>query len=182
MQLVTKEEPRRFAQIWPSEATGEWVVREGTLGRAGKVRETGLSPNSTPIEQLAAPYRAKGFIEVGEDGYDHVVIQFPTRNSAHDRRHIAHATEWVDAYLDERGLGYVDGYDRGKRANDGRIVVNIFARVKDGELGAVAAMAALRKGAADATRATIAYRTADADEWTLRYERSAGKLPGPFSL
>lgn len=182
MQLITSGEPRRFAQIWPSGSTGEWVVREGTLGRAGNLRETGLSPDSTPIEQLAAPYLSKGFVEVAEDGYDYVVIQFPMRNSAYDQRLIGRATQWLDAYLDERGLGFVDGHDRGKRLSDGKIVINIFARVKDGDLSAVAAMAALRKGAADATRATIGYRPVDADEWTLRYVRTSGKLPGPFSL
>lgn len=182
MQLVTDDAPRRFAQIWPSVLTGDWVVREGTLGRAGSVRETGLTPESTPIDQLAAPYLEKGFIEVDDDGRDVVVIQFPMRNSAYDRRLIERATEWLDVFLDERGLGLVDGHDRGARAGDGRIVINIFAHVVDGELGATAAMAALRKGAADATRATIAHRTADADDWTLCYERTSGKLPGAFRL
>lgn len=182
MQLVTTDEPPRFAQIWPSAASGEWVVREGTLGRAGRVRETGLRPESMPIEELAAPYLAKGFVEVDEERYDWVVVQFPTRNSAYDRRLIERASEWLDAVLDERGLGYVDGHDRGKRAGDDKIVVNVYARVKDGELGAVTAMAALRKGAADHTRATIAHRAPDGEDWILRYERSSGKLPGPFSL
>ncbi len=182
MQLVTADEPPRFAQVWPSSATGEWVVREGTLGRAGRLRETGLSPATTPIDELVAPYFAHGYVEADEDRYDHVVVQFPTRNSAYDRRLIDQASDWLDAYLDERGLGYVDGHDRGKRFSDGRIVVNLFARAKDGELGCVAAMAALRKSAADANRATIAHRAADAEPWTVRYERSSGKLPGPFSL
>jgi hypothetical protein len=182
MHLVTSDEPRNFVQVWPSETTGEWVVREGTLGRAGKVRETGLSAKTTPIEQVVASYQAKGFVEVDEHDYDYVVVQFPTRSSAFDRRHIVHVTEWLDAYLDERGLGYVDGHDRGKRVSDGKIVVNIFAWALDGELGSVTAMAALRKGAADPTRATIAYRSAGDDDWVLRYERTAGKLPGSFSL
>ncbi len=182
MQLITSVEPRRFAQIWLSDTTGEWVVREGTLGRAGRLRETGLFPESMPIEQLAVPYLTKGYVEVDEDHYDWVVVQFPMRNSAYDGRLIEHASEWLDSVLDERGLGYVDGHDRGKRASDGKIVVNIYARVKDGELGAEASMAALRKGRADHTRATIAHRSAVSQDWTLRYERSSGKLPGPFSI
>lgn len=182
MQLVTVEEPRRFAQIWPSGATGEWVVREGTLGRVGRIRETGLSPQSTPLNELAAPYFARGFVEVDPTSYAWVVVQFPTRNSTADRRLIEHAGNWLDSTLDERGLGYLDGHDRGKRASDGKIVVNMYARVKDGELGAEAAMAALRKGRADATRATIAYRDSNESEWVVRYERSSAKLPGQFSI
>ncbi|RGE18989.1 hypothetical protein [Leucobacter sp. wl10] len=182
MQLITDEDPPRFVQIWPSEATGEWVVREGVLGRAGRLRETGLDPASSPLDELTAPYLERAYAEADVDRYDYVVIQFPMRNSAYDRRLIERASEWLDQYLDERGLGYVDGYDRGKRESGGRIVVNIFARAKDGELGSVAAMAALRKGAADATRATIAHRGVDVDDWTIRYERSSGKLPGGFSL
>ncbi|WP_202343118.1 hypothetical protein [Leucobacter chromiireducens] len=46
--LVTTDTPRRFVQIWSSEATGEWMVREGTLGQAGRVRETGLDPATAP--------------------------------------------------------------------------------------------------------------------------------------
>lgn len=97
MQLMNTEAPHRFAQIWVSEATGEWVVR-------------------------------------------------------------------------------------GRRGGDGKIVVNIYARVLSGDLGTEAAMAALRAGCADATRATIAFRRADEDEWTVRYERTSGKLPGPFAI
>ncbi|MGC3955997.1 MAG: hypothetical protein QM804_17420 [Propionicimonas sp.] len=182
MQLVTATDPPRFAQLWPSSSTGEWVVREGTLGRTGRLRETGLDAATTPIEELAAPYFAQGYTEAEVDRYDQVVVQFPMRNSGYDRRLIERATSWLDNCLDERGLGYVDGHDRGRRISDGRIVVNLFARVKDGELGCVAALAALRKGAADASRATIAHRGSDAEEWTVRYERSSGKLPGPFSL
>lgn len=88
----------------------------------------------------------------------------------------------MSATLDERGLGYVDGHDRGKRASDGKIVVNIYALVKDAELGAMAVMAALRNGRADATRATIAHRGQDDREWVVRFERRAGKIPGPFSI
>ncbi|WP_202381027.1 hypothetical protein [Leucobacter chromiireducens] len=55
-------------------------------------------------------------------------MQFPARTSAADRRHIEHASEWLDAVLDERGLGSVDGHERGKRVSDGQMVVNIFAR------------------------------------------------------
>ncbi|WP_440311857.1 hypothetical protein [Leucobacter chromiireducens] len=35
---------------------------------------------------------------------------------------------WLDAVLDARGLGSIDGHERGKRASDGQMVVNIFAR------------------------------------------------------
>lgn len=182
MQLTTSEDPRRFAQIWVSAATGEWVVREGSLGRVGRLRETGLDADATTAAQLAAPYLTQGYVEADVDRYDHVVVQFPMRNSAYDRRLVERASEWIDLAMDERGLGYVDGHDRGKRASDGRIVINLFLRAKDGELGAVAAMAALRKGAADANRATIAHRGVDEGDWTLRYERSSGKLPGGFSL
>ncbi len=46
----------------------------------------------------------------------------------------------------------------------------------------VTAMAALRKARADATRATVAHRRRDQEEWTVRYERTAGKLPGDFVI
>ena len=111
MQLVKIGEPRRFTQIWESGATGEWVVREGTLGRAGRLRETGLRPDATPIEELAAPYLAKGYVEFDEDNYDWVVIQFPCRDSRYDQKLLERASERLDVVLDERGLGYVDGYD-----------------------------------------------------------------------
>lgn len=61
-------------------------------------------------------------------------------------------------------------------------VVVQFALVKDGELGAEAAMASLRKGRTDASRATVAYRHRDSDDWVIRYERTSGKLPGPFAI
>lgn len=182
MHLITTGTPRRFAQIWPSDATGEWVVREGSLGRAGRVRETGVHPASTPIDELAAPFLAAGFVEVAERDYGWVVAQFPTRNSAADRRLIEHAGEWIAGTLDERGLGFLDGHDRGKRGGDGKLVVNLFACVIDLDLGAQAVMSALRAGRADATRATIAHRRDDDDVWTVRYERTAAKLPGPFAL
>lgn len=182
MQLVTADSPRRFAQIWASAATGEWVVREGTIGRAGTVRETGLNPDAVTIERLAAPYLSKGYVPADEDRYAHVVVQFPAGDSTADRRLIARATEWLELFLDERGLGYVDGFDRGYRGGDSVVVVNIFARVCDGELGSVAAMAALRKGRVAETRATIAHRGADVEGWTVRYERVAAKIAGPFSL
>lgn len=182
VHLVTADAPRRFAQIWPSESTGEWVVREGTLGRAGRVRETGLDPATTPLSQLAAPFLDQGFQEVQDGHYEWVVAQFPAATAARDRTLIAHASEWIEATLDESGLGHLDGHDRGKRGDDGKIVVNIFAQVLDGNLGAEAVMAALRAGRADPTRASIGYRVADADIWTVRYERRSGKLPGPFRI
>ncbi|WP_394159406.1 hypothetical protein [Galactobacter valiniphilus] len=132
MDLFLAGEPRRFVQIWPSLETGEWIVREGLLGRAGRLTETGLRPEAVPVE--------------------------------------------------ERGRGYVDGWDRGKRAGDGKLVCHVFARSMDGELGAVAAMAALKWRRSDPQRATIAHRSHDGEEWTVRYERVNGKLPGPFVL
>ncbi|WP_052460321.1 hypothetical protein [Microbacterium gorillae] len=184
MQLVTDDDPSRFVQIWESAGTGEWVIREGTLGRTGRLTETGRTPAEVSVAELAAPFLARGFREFPDDGYTaHVVVQFPTENAAYDRRLIAHATEWLDSVLDERGLGYVDGFDRGKRLSDRvKIVVNIFAFVKDGELGAVAAHAALKQGSADVNRAAIAWRDNSNDEWTVRYDRISRKLPGLFSL
>ncbi|MGW8484153.1 hypothetical protein ACWGJP_13560 [Microbacterium sp. NPDC055903] len=182
MQLRTTTLPTAFAQIWPSASTGEWVVREGTVGKAGTLRETGLDAATTPIGGLAAPFFDRGFVEVDGEALDHLVVQFPMRDAASDRRLIGHATEWLDAVLDERGLGTTTGHDRGKRLSDGRIVVNVFARVLDAERGASAAMSALRKGRADASRATIATRAPAEDEWEVRYERTSGRLPGAFSL
>lgn len=68
MQLVSDSEPRKFAQLWESESTGEWVVREGTLVRAGRIRETGVSPDTAPLAEMAQPYLANGFREFDDDG------------------------------------------------------------------------------------------------------------------
>ncbi len=182
MQLVKEGEPHRFVQLWPSGSTGQWVRREGSLGRAGKVHEYLRDPDEVTVEELAAPYLADGYVEVQDESRDWVVVQFPSREKRYDERLVDHASEWLAAVLDERGLGYVDGYDRGKRGGDGKLVVNLYALVVDGELGCEAAMAALRKARADATRATVAHRRRDQDEWTVRYERTAGKLPGSFAV
>lgn len=108
------------------------------------------------------------------------------RPRSRDRTLIAHASEWITATLDERGLDYLDGHDRGKRDGDGdgdgKILVSILARVLDGDLGAEAVMAALRADRADPTRTSIGYREADAEAWTVRYARRASALPGPFSI
>ena len=104
------------------------------------------------------------------------------RPRSRDRTLIAHAIEWIAATLDERGLDYLDGHDghdRGKRGGDGKVVVNIFARVLDGDLGAEAVLAALGADRAGPTRASIGYREADAEVWTVRYERRASALPRP---
>lgn len=99
MQLITNGVPRKFAQILVSGSTGEWVVREGTLGRTGRVHETNL-PAATPIGEIAQPYFAKGFTEFDEGDYLWVVVQFPTRNSAAARRLIAQASDWIASTLD----------------------------------------------------------------------------------
>jgi hypothetical protein len=182
VQLVRHGEPDRFVQIWVSEGTGEWVRRDGTVGRAGRVTELGLGAGASSAAELAAPYLADGFVEVDDDLRAWVVVQFPTRDKRYDERLVDHATEWLAAVLDERGLGYVDGYDRGKRGGDGRLVVNLYARVVDAEAGCEAAMAALRKGRADERRATIAHRPHDGAEWAVRYARTSGRLPGDFSI
>lgn len=157
------------------------MVREGTLGRAGKVRETGLSPNSTPIEQLAAPYRARGFIEVGEDGYDHVVIQF--------RRATAPTTAAISP-MQRNGSMHIS-MNAASATSTGTTAANAPTTAGSSSTSSRESRTASWERwppwppyarSEDATRATIAYRTADADEWTLRYERSARKLPGPFSL
>ncbi|MDR2257453.1 MAG: hypothetical protein LBE25_15860 [Arthrobacter sp.] len=182
MQLITTGQPLRFVQIWPSAVTGEWVRREGSVGRTGRITETGLRPEAVDVHELAAPYLAKGFVERDDEALAWVVMQFPLENAAYDRRLIERASEDVAAVLDERGLGYVDGWDRGKRLSDGKIVSNVFARVVDGELGSVAAMAGLRLRGSDPRRATIAHRLPAQEDWTLRYERSSHQLPGAFSL
>ncbi|GEB14989.1 hypothetical protein GUY44_01770 [Pimelobacter simplex] len=116
------------------------------------------------------------------DGLAWVVVQYPTQTKRRDDWLIDHASEWLGSVLAERGLGHVDGHDRGKRISDGALVVNIFARVSDAEAGCTAAMSALRQGRADERRATIAHRADDGDTWTVRYARTSGRLPGEFSL
>ncbi|MDQ6523012.1 hypothetical protein RB608_05345 [Nocardioides sp. LHD-245] len=182
MQLVDDGEPSRFVQIWVSEGTGEWVRREGVLGRTGRITELGLAADASSAAELAAPYLADGFAEVDDEFRAWIVVQYPTRDKRSDERLIDHASEWLAAVLDERGLGYVDGYDRGRRGGDGRLVVNLYARVVDAGAGCEAAMAALRRGRADERRATIAHRPPDGEEWTVRYARTSGKLPGDFSI
>lgn len=180
--LILPGDPLRFATVWESQGTGEWVVREGTVGRAGRLTETGQFPASTELGALTAPFLDRGYVPRNDDKLDWVVVQFPLRTAAYDRKLIERASEDLDQILDDRGLGYVDGWDRGKRFSDGKIVSNVFVKALDGELGAVACMAGLRVRGSDPQRATIGYRGANEDEWTLRYERTSGKLPGPFSL
>lgn len=180
MHLVRRGDPTTFAQIWPSAATGEWVIRRGTLGRAGTISETGLDASSVHIGDVAGPLLGDGHTEAE---YSHwVVVQFPTRSKSADLTLIRHATEWLEETLDARGLGIVDGFDRGKHSLTGKIVVNLYLLVVDAELGCQAAMAALRAGRADQQRATIAHREEDGEEWTVRYERTSGKFPGPFAI
>ncbi|RII42698.1 hypothetical protein DWB68_06010 [Galactobacter valiniphilus] len=182
MDLFLAGEPRRFVQIWPSLETGEWIVREGLLGRAGRLTETGLRPEAVPLEELAAPVLGRGFAEHDDELMDWVVIQFPAGRKSADEGLLRRAVEDVQQALEERGLGYVDGWDRGKRAGDGELVCHVFARSMDGELGAVAAMSALKWRRSDPQRATIAHRSHDGEEWSVRYGRVNGKLPGPFVL
>mgnify|MGYP005983445475 CR=1 FL=1 len=182
MDLFLAGEPRRFAQIWPSLETGEWIIREGVLGRAGTLTETGLRPEAVPVEELAAPFVERGYAAHDDELMDWVVIQFPAGRKSADEGLLRRTVEDVQLCLEERGLGYVDGWDRGKRAGDGKLVCNVFARVMDADLGAVAAMAALKWRRSDPQRATIAHRPHDIEEWTVRYERVNGKLPGAFVL
>lgn len=182
MQLIRPGEPRRFVQLWVSEATGQWVRREGVVGRAGTLSELGLDAGATTGAELAAPYLADGFAEVDDDALDWVVVQYASQTKRRDEWLIEHASEWLSAVLDERGLGYVDGHDRGKRGSDGALVVNLYARVSDAEAGCTSARAALRQGRADEPRASIAHRPAGGEQWTVRHERRSGKLPGGFSL
>ncbi|XBB65814.1 hypothetical protein ABFU82_17060 [Nocardioides sp. WV_118_6] len=182
MQLIRPGEPRRFVQLWVSEATGAWVRREGVVGRAGQVTELGLAGEATAAAELAAPYLAEGFAEVDDAALDWLVVQWASQTKRRDDWLVEHAGQWLAAVLDERGLGYVDGHDRGKRGSDGALVLNVYVRVADAEAGRTAVLAALRQGRADEKRASIAHRAPDGAEWTVRHERTSGRLPGGFSL
>ncbi|MEV8183163.1 hypothetical protein [Specibacter sp. NPDC078692] len=157
------------------------MIRPGTVGRAGKHTETGLDPATTDIGNVIGQLLNDGYEEVLEYQF-WVVIQFPSKTKAADFRLIEHAEEWLAATLDERGLGYVDGHDRGKHSGTGKIVVNVYLRAIDAELGCLAAMSALRSGRADPQRATIAYRATLSEIWTVRYERTSGKFPREFGI
>lgn len=184
MQLIRRGDDgtSRFVQLWVSAATGQWVRREGAVGRAGRLTELGLDAGATTAEELAAPYLADGFAAVDDDALDWVVVQYASQTKRRDDWLVEHASEWLAAVLDERGLGHVDGHDRGKRGSDGALVLNVYARVVDAEAGCTAALAALRKGRADEARASVAHRPPDGAEWTVRHERRSGRLPGGFSL
>lgn len=89
----------------------------------------------------------------------------------------------VEAHLTARGLGEVDGHDRGKRMGpDGGFVINLFCVVSDTEKAATSVMTCLRQRRLDSTRATIAVSPAGTDDYTVRYDRVSNKLPGAFHL
>lgn len=182
MQLIKAGKPMTFAQVWPSSSTGEWVIRKGRLGRAGTIEESGLDAESTDIAVVVDPLKEAGYVEV-EDYPVVVVVQFPIESLEAGLNMYEHANPRLEQTLDERGLGFVDGQDLGKRGGSDRLVLNIYLFVLDAELGCQAAMAALRNGRVSPQLATIGYRVAESEEdWTLRYNRKNLKIPGAFDL
>ena len=187
MHLVDRHSsPPRFATVWHDAGGGQWYLRRGTIGRASPATVIAGAADSATEQTLIEPYLSEGFRPFPDEDRADVVIQWPMRSltgNARDWWLLQRATDFLDAYLDERGLGYVDGHDSGRRlSSHGGFVQNLFCYVVDGNLGAQAAMSALRAGRIDATRATIAYSLAGSDDWTVRYERRSAKMPGPFTL
>ena len=114
-----------------------------------------------------------------------VVVQWPIKSSGgtkRDRWLVDRATEHIDQYLHEFGLGAVDGHDKGQRSAGGGFVLNLFCRVIDANRAATSNRTCLRKAGLDLTRASIAVMETGAETYTVRYERVSNKLPGPFAL
>jgi hypothetical protein len=171
----------KFVQLWTSEATGDLVQRQGTLGRPAPVVEAAGN-----LGALTASFIAKGYEELPDGGWAQVVVQWPMRSLAgttRDRWLLDRAMEHLEIHLDERGLGYVDGFDRGKRISpDEGSVQNVFINAVDGTLTSTAAMSSLRAVRLDATRASIAHRPNPDALWTVQYARKSNKLPGEFAI
>lgn len=171
----------RFVQLWTSASTGELVQRRGTVGRIAPVVDA-----PAPLPELSAQFVSQGYGVFPNDGWAQAVIQWPMRSltgDKRDRRLLERAHEWLETHLDERGLGYVDGFDRGRRlGTHGGFVQNIFLCAVDGPLASTSAMTCLRAARLDATRATIAFREDVEAPWTVRYDRKSDRLPGDFAL
>ncbi len=180
--LLVDRESMRFMQIWTSHSTGELVQRTGTVGRASPVVE--LPPGAADPSAL---FIERGFEPLPEGGWAQLVVQWPMNSisgTIRDRLFLDRAREWLEHHLDERGLGYCTGFDRGQRKSPyGGFVQNLFFEVVDGPLAATAAMTCLRTTRNDPTRASIAHRETTVDaNWILRYRRTAARLPGEFAL
>lgn len=171
----------KFAQLWTSESTHELVQRLGTVGRAAPVVEASESE-----AELSAQLIDEGYEPFPDSGWAQVVVQWPMKSlagTARDRWLLERAMEWVERHLDERGLGFADGFDRGRRMSPHEgWVQNLFLNVVDGPLASGAAMTCLRAARLDATRATIAHRQDAESDWIVQYDRKSNKIPGEFAL
>lgn len=173
--------PMRFVQVWTSSKTHELVQRQGTVGRIAPVAEL---PKGA--EEPLATFLDQGYELFPDSGWAQVVVQWPMHSfngTVQDRRLLDRAQEWLECHLDERGLGNVEGHERGRRiGSSGGFVQNMYFNVVDGSLASTAAMTCLRTALLDATRASIAFRQDVESPWNVRYERKSNKLPGNFAL
>lgn len=182
MFLINRQsQPMTFVQLWTSGSTDEIVQRKGTVGRVSQVVEGEFDEAETRAALLR-----EGYEEFPEEGWAQVVVQWPMKSLAGNKRDqwfIENAMRHLEAHLEERGLGYVDGFDRGARlGDDGGFVQNVFLTVVDGTLASTAAMSCLRAGRIDATKATIAHRDDVDAMWVVSHDRKSAKMPGDFSL
>lgn len=182
MLLVDRQStPMKFVQIWTSIKTRELVKREGTVGKVASVVELPVGA-SDPSQE----YLDQGYELFPPGGWAQLVIQWPMNSvggNARDNSLLARAGQWLEVHLDERGLGRLDGHDRGRRMSpDGGFVLNMYSTVVDGSLAATAAMTCMRNARLDPTRASVAYRHNVNDPWIVRYDRVSNKIPGDFAL
>ncbi|MBP2112380.1 hypothetical protein [Paenibacillus silagei] len=108
-----------------------------------------------------------------------LVVQYPLKSAKGSKRDEwlrEKVTEYLNLFLADAGLGYVDGFDMGKNmADPAKYVLNLFCVVTDEARGIPLVKRVLKDHRLDYTRITIATMPFDGGEtYTLKYAAKKG--------
>lgn len=110
-----------------------------------------------------------------------LVVQYPLKSAKGSQRDEwlrSKVTEYLNLFLEEAELGYVDGYDMGRSVADpGKYLLNLFCVVADEQRGIALVKKVLKEHRLDYTRITIAtmpYGDGDGGTYTLKYASKKG--------
>ena len=158
-----------FREAWAT-SPGEAVVHTGTVGRRGKSEQRVVTEGQEAfLAAFERDARSRGFAPIPRADQLWLVVQFPLRSKMGNKRDawlLEKGSEYLNNELGWRGLGHVDGHDRGNHK------LNIFCVVVDAPLAVTAAKSCLRTSRLDLNRARIATRGYSSDEdYVLRYSK-----------
>lgn len=176
-----------YAEYWLKDK--EITVHTGKIGREGSTEafflEKDFKTESEFVDFFRNKYQTEGYSEISDDDTCFLMVQFPMKSLAGNKRDAwlrDKVTEYLGEELGWTGLGHVDGFEMGRTINNPKkYVLNILCIVVDEEQGVKAIKRCLRYSNLDYYRVKIASRPYLSD-MGFQLKFSANKKDQTFSV